>query len=205
MSNWRQEQKNQTRQQILASSRELFDRLGYEKTTIRNIAKEAGVGLGTVFGHFPNKASLLVAAWLDDLDEVEASALATMDPEASVTNKFIHLAHAFFTYYAKHPQLLKPLLREMWFISGPMGPAVREKLDPFLSRLTQMLEQAQSKGELRPEANCQLAAMAFFSHYLSVLMMGMNQPSFQADELAALLGSALDQLIDGIGPLEPQN
>ena len=49
-------QKARTRELILESATELFDKLGYDKTTIRAVAKGAGVGLGTVMSHFPGQA-----------------------------------------------------------------------------------------------------------------------------------------------------
>lgn len=72
IGNRRQTQKEDTRKIILESSRDLFNDLGFDKTSTREIALRAGVGVGTVFSHFPDKSSLLIAVLLDDLTATQA-------------------------------------------------------------------------------------------------------------------------------------
>lgn len=52
-------QKLATRDRVLCAARELFDRLGYEGTTIREIARHAGVSVGSVFTTFASKGEIL--------------------------------------------------------------------------------------------------------------------------------------------------
>ena len=58
----RQVQKAETRALILESARTLFSTQEYDRVTIRGVATHAGIGLGTIYKHFPNKLSLLAAA-----------------------------------------------------------------------------------------------------------------------------------------------
>lgn len=51
-----------TRPAILSAARECFLALGYERTTLRAIAREAGVDVSTVVHHFGAKHELFVAA-----------------------------------------------------------------------------------------------------------------------------------------------
>ena len=55
----RQSQKAATRQRVLDAARELFDTQGYEGTTIREIARRAGVAVGSVFTTFASKGEIL--------------------------------------------------------------------------------------------------------------------------------------------------
>jgi AcrR family transcriptional regulator len=48
------------RQAILAAARELFAAQGYEETTIAEIARAAGMAVGTVYLYFGNKHDILV-------------------------------------------------------------------------------------------------------------------------------------------------
>ena len=48
------------RRAILDAARELFARQGYEETTIAEIARAAGVAVGTVYLYFENKHDILV-------------------------------------------------------------------------------------------------------------------------------------------------
>ena len=53
------------RQAIIDVARELFTTVGYEVTTIADVARKAGVAVGTVYLYFKNKNDLLYAICLD--------------------------------------------------------------------------------------------------------------------------------------------
>lgn len=68
----RQAQKAATRQRVLDAARNLFETLGYEETTVRAIAREAGVAVGSVFTTFASKSEILSQVMADRLDDLYA-------------------------------------------------------------------------------------------------------------------------------------
>ncbi|MEV6824189.1 helix-turn-helix domain-containing protein [Amycolatopsis sp. NPDC051102] len=62
-SSRRQAQANENRRRILAAAQDLFVTRGYGRTTITDIAAEAGVAPETVYAAFKNKPALLHRAW----------------------------------------------------------------------------------------------------------------------------------------------
>ena len=50
-----------TRERLLQSANALFAEKGYEGTSIGDVARQAGVGVGTVYHHFTDKRALLLA------------------------------------------------------------------------------------------------------------------------------------------------
>jgi len=54
----REQKKEETKEAILAVALRLFKRKGFEKATLREIAKEAGIALGTTYNYFPTKEHL---------------------------------------------------------------------------------------------------------------------------------------------------
>ena len=56
--NQRLQAKRRTREKILAAARQLFAERGYEASTIRDIAKAAGMSTGAVFASFTDKSDL---------------------------------------------------------------------------------------------------------------------------------------------------
>jgi AcrR family transcriptional regulator len=192
-------QKEETRKHILATARDLFNDAGFDKTSTRAVAARAGVGVGTVFSHFPDKSSLLIAALLDDLGTTQADAMKTLPKEGSVCERFLHLARHFYTYYAKRPDLSRTLLKEFWFVKGEWGEKLTAQAYAFVFLVGEMLELAKNRGELRPEADVLMCARAFFSHYLIVLYEGLNQPQVDVQTMLNTLKGMLDQLLAGIG------
>ena len=49
----------QTKDRVLRAALEIFSRQGYEKTTLTDIAREAGVTRGAIYWHFEDKGELL--------------------------------------------------------------------------------------------------------------------------------------------------
>jgi len=76
------------RERILASSRELFAQQG-PQAQMDEIAAHAGVGIGTVYRHFPTKEALLTAMVRDRFQEfAEIAVLAEdiLDPLEALEN-----------------------------------------------------------------------------------------------------------------------
>ena len=59
-SNLRQQNKEALRRRLYDTALELFDRHGYEGTTVQQITEQAGVAKGTFFNHFPTKEHLVL-------------------------------------------------------------------------------------------------------------------------------------------------
>ncbi|GIG01708.1 TetR family transcriptional regulator [Catellatospora citrea] len=66
----------QTRQAIVASAIRLFGEAGYEKTTMRAIAADAGVSVGNAYYYFPAKEALVSEFYL----ELQREHLARVEP-----------------------------------------------------------------------------------------------------------------------------
>lgn len=62
-SSRRQEQARATERAVLRAAHDLFVRDGYGRTTIDDIAREAGVSAPTVYARFGNKATVLHRVW----------------------------------------------------------------------------------------------------------------------------------------------
>lgn len=82
------------RSRILEAAVAVFGAKGARAST-EEVARIAGVGIATVFRHFPTKEHLLravTALSLDDVAEHAADALATKDPSAAFATLFSDLA-----------------------------------------------------------------------------------------------------------------
>lgn len=196
--NLRQRQKAQTRALILDAARNLFEARGFDETTIRKVATAAGVGLGTIFTHFPDKASLLAATLYEGLEQTLAETLETFPETAAIEDQFLHLARTFYHHYAVRPALSKVLLKEMLFIPGPWGEILDNQVERFVTLLTQLLQDARERGEIRPETDCTTVARIFFALYLSTLIWHFKAPSFDPEAALQTLATAVAATMTGI-------
>src|SRR6201985_2226307 len=60
----------ENRDRLIAVAREALRRS--PDASLNSIAKEAGVGAGTLYRHFPNREALVFAVYKDDVEEVSA-------------------------------------------------------------------------------------------------------------------------------------
>lgn len=195
----RQQQKAETRLLILTSARKLFEELGYERTTIRAVANHAGVGLGTIFVHFPDKAALLAAALHDNLEAAITQALETVPSGAGVCEQLLHIAALLYAHYSKNPELGRILIKNILFISVSSRRPMDELETRFFTMASQLITDGKATGEIRPDIDSYLAAESFFAHYFCVLLMELSETDFDPKRALDRLRSFLDLTLRGIG------
>jgi AcrR family transcriptional regulator len=94
-------------EKVLAAAREAFAE-GGESTALEEIARRAGVGIGTLYRHFPNRQALLEALYVDEVEEVcrSAAQLEGADPWEALSGWF----ERFIGYIATKQALASELL-----------------------------------------------------------------------------------------------
>lgn len=70
----REESKKEYRNRILAAARLLFESQGFEDTTIEQISKKAGIGLGTAYNYFHSKEELFILSMAESTMDSDLSA-----------------------------------------------------------------------------------------------------------------------------------
>lgn len=68
MTGLREQKKSEIRNRILDVSRDAFLNNGYDNTSTKEIAKQSGIGAGTLFNYFPTKADILIELLFFELD-----------------------------------------------------------------------------------------------------------------------------------------
>ena len=205
----RQAQKAETRAAILAAARALFAERGFEATTLKAVASRAGVAVGTVFVHVPDKAALLTEALHDDLARVLAEAGA--DLPTAPRDQILHLAGALYRYYAINPALSAVLVKESLMAPLAEGSHSDAVLRGFLGQVAGALV---GGGMLRPGTSPITGATAFFALYVVVLLGGLRaaaggaggmDPDAMVAQLSGLMDQALPQEPGPFGPIEAQH
>jgi AcrR family transcriptional regulator len=100
-SSLRDERAADTRARIRRAARTLFERHGFDATTVTQIAREAGVSPPTVYAVFGSKAGI-VRELMDDLEQLAAgddgageTILAEVDPARQLAS-FVHWIRTLF-------------------------------------------------------------------------------------------------------------
>ncbi|MEV8544727.1 TetR/AcrR family transcriptional regulator [Streptomyces sp. NPDC051572] len=132
------------REKILLAAREVFGRHGL-RVTLDDVARHAGVGVGTVYRRFPDKETLVRALFEQDLGMRQASAeraLAHPDPWEG----FVDFLMEMGADLAENRGLQEVIMLGS-HSSEPME-TMRGGMLPFLEAL---IQRAQESGDLRAE------------------------------------------------------
>ena len=195
----REQAKAETRRLILEAAYQLFEKNGYDKTTMRQLAKEAGVGLGTIFQHFPDKAAVLMTAFQEDISSLAYEAIATM-PETGLRPQLIHTMGPLFAFYSKRPNLSRTLIREGLF-AGPKATKQLMDIEMEFTRFTTMLcERAKDNGELKRDTDSALIAETVWAFYVHVLIKGLRTGQMTEEALMENILALFDHFMAGLGP-----
>src|SRR3954449_7649579 len=166
-------------EKVLAAAREAFAE-GGEQTALEEIARRAGVGIGTLYRHFPNRQALLEALYVDEVDEVcrSAAELDGADPWEDLNGWFESfigylatkqaLAHELLNYMDRDATLFKTCKASL-FAAG----------EPLLVR-------AQEAGVVRPDVT--------IAEVIQMVMGIVKIPSSDPGQTAHILRVALDGL-----------
>lgn len=166
-------------EKVLAAAREAFAE-GGESTSLEEIARHAGVGIGTLYRHFPTRQALLEALYLGEVEEVcrSAAQLDGADPWHALSAWFERLiayvatkqalAHELSNYLDQDAALFQTC-RASLFAAG----------EPLLVR-------AQEAGVVRPDAT--------FGEVMQMVIGIAKIPTSDRAQIEHILRIALDGL-----------
>ena len=131
-------------EKVLAAAREAFAE-GGEATALEEIARRAGVGIGTLYRHFPTRQALLEAVYVDEVEEVcrSATELDGAEPWEALSGWFERFIGYLATKQALAGELLKYVDRDAQVFQTSRA-ALFTAGEPLLTR-------AQEAGVVRPD------------------------------------------------------
>src|SRR6516225_6167837 len=99
----REQNKLDKRQRIRAAARELFSKYGYDSATVRQIAKRAHVGLGTLFNYAQDKRDLVFLIFNEELAPVTEQALQAGNSHHSLVDRLLDIYQVHYEYFSRNP------------------------------------------------------------------------------------------------------
>jgi AcrR family transcriptional regulator len=173
------------RERVLAAAEEVFAEQGH-RAQVDEVARRAGVGVGTVCRNFPTKQALVQAvleAMFESLRADAEAALAEPDAGAAFERFFITLAE----FQARHRVLAEAMATDVDL------PATAQPTQQALRRaISTLVANAQAAGAVRADIGATDVTMLF---------AGVAQTTALAGELQPLLRRRyLNIILDGLRP-----
>jgi AcrR family transcriptional regulator len=162
-----QARSRRTRQLVLEAACDAFESRGYDETTTAEIARRAGIAVGSVYDYFRDKRAILLELLHDTVEQVADLVVQGLAPEtwrhADSRESVRKLLELVF-----HSRTVRPGLQRILWERFFKDPEVRSAVEAIEERvrgaITELLEVLQAEGRTRIDD----PATAAFVVHLSV-------------------------------------
>lgn len=189
-------QQNQTQRKILAAAISLMTAHGYEKTTMKEIAREAGIGDATIYKYFPSKEKLLLGFFEASVKTALADTLATPDlADYGLQERLQRLLDAMLDVLRPERGFVQ-ICREV--IGNSPLLIMRDQIPGHAEMKAQILvflEQAEEQGEIVPFDFKPVLASLMMDYVLVLVLYWLKDESKQEADTTQLIDLTLEILL----------
>lgn len=136
------------REKLIEVAKQAFSAVGAE-VSLEEIARRAGVGIGTLYRHFPTRDAILQAVYRREVEQLAAAAdtLIATHPPAEALHEWLKL----FVDYLGTKKVIAPALAAC---AGDAKPAVYANAGGLIrGALAKLVENAVARGEIRADVD----------------------------------------------------
>ena len=187
------------RDHLLHSAEQLVREGGFANLTMQTLAEAAGVGVGTLYRYFDNKAMLAAEVFRVPTEREVAAVAQAMEPPGSFPERLSHVLQVFV-------QRAQAATRLAWsLIAEPVDPAVDAERLTYRQRYAELYRQLLSDGVSQgalPIQDTAISAAALVGAIAEALVGPLSDPLPKANLAESLTQFCLRAV--GISPAQAQ-
>ncbi|WP_375458602.1 TetR/AcrR family transcriptional regulator [uncultured Enterovirga sp.] len=185
---------------ILDAAEHCFVRAGFHRTTMQDIAAEAGMSAGNLYRYFPSKDSVVEGLCERDRRDL-AGDFASFEGGGDFMATFFDLGRKHFE---DEPREKAVLCLQIW-AEAARSPVVADFVAGFVedvtSRLTALLEEARAAGRVGRDIDPQAVAILISTLADGLFVRRAVVPSFDAAREVPRVLNLIGALVSGAMPL----
>jgi TetR/AcrR family transcriptional regulator, cholesterol catabolism regulator len=196
----RQTQKEATRKRVTDAARELFDTQGYEGTTIREIARHAGVSVGSVFTTFASKSEILSQVMQHRLDGLYAELDRVMPHLRGETVERLRTMFAIhFAFEVQHTRLFLAHIASAYDWTLPPSAMPMGRNQRLQGIIRDCLDKGVAEGDVSAEVPHQEIIDLLMAAYAWVYRLAAWNDA-DASAMTAVMDRQIGLIAAGFGP-----
>lgn len=189
-----------TRKIILEKARELFLKEGFHKTSMRAIAKSAGVSTWPLYTHFKNKSEVFIAICLEGYDyliQLIVPILNIEEPAPSRLKQIFYVYREFYYNMPQYSQLIRLALNPLSGIYLPdeLQKKLFEKELEIQKIKEKIISEGIKKGEIR---DLNIEAFALFMNFVASGILQIND-AWIAKQMDVDTDAITEQMLNFVG------
>jgi AcrR family transcriptional regulator len=170
------------------------DAKAWDEITVRDVAEEAGISVGTFYKYYKDRSELAQSLWAEPVAELRQA----MQVDFDATQDPVKQVRLLLRHYAEFAIENRRLFRRAFLFVRPEGAAKPEltKLEDetFYRNLKLAFEQGQESGCFRPFDSAQMAQI-FWAALHGSLAISQNLDRYDFDPPAKLSEAMIDTLL----------
>lgn len=184
----------QTKALILNSALGLLREHGYEHTTMRAIAKQAGVSLGNAYHYFGSKEHLIQAFYHRTHEEHLAAALPALQKETSLKARLLVLLRLKISTLEPYHEFAGVLFKTAADPHSPLNPFADDSA-PTRHDSIKLFEDlvAGSKARIPDDLRAELPHLLWLYH-MGIILFWIHDPSRKRAKTYRLIDQTVDLL-----------
>ncbi|MFT4229356.1 MAG: TetR/AcrR family transcriptional regulator [Microbacterium sp.] len=188
------------REAIIDAALEVFRESGYYAGSLRDIAAKVGIREASIFHHFPNKASLLLAA-LEKNDQV-AYEIVQSSETADFIEGIIRLTQEL-PKTRGHVEMYLRLAAEATAADHPAHDYITDRRDGDRATIADLFARYDREGRYKSDLSYQDAATLLIAVYHGVQLQWLLNP--EAVDIPGLFLHQLELLVDLDPTADPES
>jgi TetR/AcrR family transcriptional regulator, cholesterol catabolism regulator len=138
------------RQQIFEAATRIITEKGFERATMREIAREAGLTIPTMYQYLKSKDGILELIFDTYLTKIESALRSAVDGKVTATERLTAAVSSTLASLTEHHREIRIMTRD----TASLRPAIREivlqRMVKYLSVFTGVVKSGVESGEFRP-------------------------------------------------------
>lgn len=189
--------KNTKFEKILDAAIKTFSKYGYYKSTVSQIAREAGVADGTIYLYFKNKDDILKSLFEYKTKEVFKKFKHEVEKGGNALDKLSRLIHTHLKVFEQNREMAIVYLIEAKRRNYLSQDKIREMSSVYQELLREIIELGQKEGTIRTELSIPLVRQLTVGAINEVVAAWVySEKKYSLEKMADPL---IDLIIKGIG------
>ncbi len=186
-------QKLKNRQKIIAAAVDLITSKGLKSATMRDIARQAGLGDATIYNYFPTKEAIVYGYYEDKFDEI-TDQLKKIDNFNEYT-----FQEQLQTFFETKLELLLPdreflgkTFKTTFFALSQHYSRIRPIKDKFMTIIEEIFEAAIAVGEIPDQVFKEITFQFFWEYYIGIVVYWLKDSSDKFESTTVLIDKSID-------------
>lgn len=175
LSELREQEKEARRRLIIEAAERIFSDKPFNKVSIRDIAREAGISHALIYHYFPDQQALFVEAFYKGAQEIVKLVKTELDGGSDIEK----VTEKFISYLVEHDQYFR--MMTYFMLDGDLSGGFLDRLNGMERLLFDQLERLFNGRDSGKEAR--LFAHALFAAMNGLLITFRNYPGRNREEV----------------------